>query len=186
MYKNILKNINFLLYLLVALLIATVQSTIFAYYPLHYFQPDLLLIMVVYLGFKRDILEGGTLVLLAAMILEAHSSAGRNFLLTTYLYTFLIAKILSRMVVVPDMVTAIGFVTGLTIFKRIGLLILLGMQGRAENSLKHFMIFIGGVLLEVVVQATLTPPFFAWFNIIDMRTYKDEHSEDEYDINKEF
>lgn len=181
MYRDILRKINFGIYVLIALAVATVQSTIFGYFPLNYLQPDIVLILAVYMGFKRDALEGGIFTIVAAIIMEAHSSAGTHFFLTTYLYAFLIAKILSRTVVVPDFFSSIGIVAVLTLLKRLGILALLGMYGRAENGLRHFLVYLVPGLL---VQSLLTPLCFGWFGRIDLKTYKDEHAEDEYDINK--
>jgi hypothetical protein len=183
MYRNILRKVNFALYLLVVLAIATLQSTIFGYFPFNYLQPDILLILAVYFGFRREPLEGGIFMILAAEIMEVHSGAGRFFFLTTYLYSFLAAKLLSRMVVVPDLLSSIGIVAGLTLLKKLGLLALLGLAGRASNGVTHFFIYL---VPGLMVQAALTPLCFTWFRRLDMATYKDEHAEDEYDINKEF
>jgi hypothetical protein len=166
---------------MIVLAIVTLQSTIFGYFPLNYLQPDLLLLVAVYVGLNRSLFEGGTFIILSAMIMEAHSGAGKNYFLTVYLYTFLIAKLLSRTVVVPDFLASIVIVSTLTVLKRIGILVLLGMEGRAGNGLRHFFIYI---IPGLLVQALLTPAVFAWFRHIDLKTYKDEHSEDEYDINK--
>jgi hypothetical protein len=168
---------------LIVLVVSTLQSTIFGYFPLNYVQPDILLIIAAYFGFNRDILEGGIFVIIAAMITEAHSSAGKNFFLTTYLYTFVIAKILSRTVVVPDFLSGIGIVAMLTLLKKIGILILLGMEGRGANGIRHFFVYL---IPSLMVQALLTPPLFAWFKNLDLKTYKDVHADDEYDINKGF
>src|SRR5271154_6335648 len=110
MYRNILRKLNFGIYVLIMLAVVTVQSTIFAYFPLNFVQPDALLILAVFLGFRRELLEGGALVIIGAIIMEAHSSVGKNFFLMTYLYTFIIAKVLSRAIVVPDLLSSIGIV----------------------------------------------------------------------------
>lgn len=183
MYRDILRKLNFVIYLAIAIFAAIMQSTIFGYFPLNYIQPDVLLIMAVYMGFRRDIIEGAIFVGVAAVILEAHSSAGDHFFFTVYLYTFLVSKVVSRTVVVPDFFSSIGIVTALTVLKRIGLLVLIGTQGHAENGIKHFFIYL---IPGLLVQALLTPLCFGWFTGLDLRTYKDEHSEDEYDINKGF
>jgi hypothetical protein len=166
---------------LIVLAVATVQSTIFAYFPLNYIQPDTLLILAVFLGFRREPLEGGALIIVGATIMEAHSSAGKNFFLTTYLYAFVAAKLLSRTIVAPDYLASIGIVAVLSLLKRVGILVLLGLNGRAANGLTHFLIYL---VPGLFVQAALTPLCFAWFGRIDLMTYKDEHAEDEYDINK--
>lgn len=181
MYRNILRKVNFAVYVVIAILIATIQSTIFGYFPLNYMQPDILLIVAVYFGFKRDLLEGGAFIVLASMILEANSGTASHFFLAVYLYSFLIAKMLSGTVVVPDFFSSIGIVGGLTVLKRLGILFLISTRGHAENGLKHFFIYLVPGLL---VQALLTPILFSWFSRLDLVTYKDEHAEDEYDINR--
>lgn len=181
MYRNILRKVNFGIFVLIALAIATVQSTIFGYFPLNYVQPDVMLILAVYLGFKRKVMEGGIFVIIGSIIMETHSSTASHFFLTTYMYAFLIAQILSRTVVVPDFFSSIGIVSALTVLKRLGILFLLSGYGRAENGFRHFLIYL---IPGLLVQAILTPLCFSWFARIDLRTYKDEHAEDEYDINR--
>jgi hypothetical protein len=176
MHKDILRKVNFAVYLLIAAAVATLQSTIFGYFPLNYGQPDLMLILAVYFGFRRGLVEGGIYMVLGAMVLEAHSSAGNNYFLTVYLYAFVIAKVLSRMVVTPDFFSSIGIVAGLTLAKRLTMVVLIGMRGHVDNGLKNFLIYLVPGLL---VQALLTPVCFAWFTKLDLKTYKDEHAEDE-------
>ena len=87
MYRDILRKINFGFYILVVMVIVTIQSTIFSYFPLYFIQPDLVLILTVYVGFKRNLSEGALLVFISALILESASGAGNNFYVTTYLLT---------------------------------------------------------------------------------------------------
>lgn len=181
MYRDILRKVNFAIFIAIVIAAALIQSTIFGYFPLNYIQPDILLILAVYMGFKRDVFEGGVFVILASIIMEAHSSTSAHFFLTLYLYAFIIATVLSRTVVVPDFFSSIGIVAALSLLKRIGLLFLLSTYGRAENGFKHFLIYL---LPGLVMQGLLTPLFFSWFGVIDMKTYKDEHVDDEYDINR--
>lgn len=183
MQKNILRNLNFLIYFLIATAIVTIQSTLFKYFPLNYLQPDFLLILSVYFGFKREALEGGIFIIMASLVLEAHSAAGRFFFLTCYLYAFVISKILSRIIVVPNRASVTFVSMGLTVLWKLGILVLLSTQGRAENGIKHFLIYL---IPSIVTQGFATPFLFQLFNTIDLRTFKDEHAEDEYDMNKGF
>src|SRR3954465_8739747 len=108
MYRTILQRANFGIYLLIAIAAAVVQSTVFGYRPLNYLQPDLVLIVAVYFGFRRELLEGGIFVIIASMIMQKHSGSGASFYLMFYLYAFLIAKLISRLVVVPSMLSSVG------------------------------------------------------------------------------
>ena len=165
------------------MMFAVFQSTLFKYFPLNYLQPDFLLIMAVYLGFKREPIEGGIFMILGSLILEAHSSAGRYFLLTCYLYTFVIAKILSLVIVVPNRVTVVLISMALSVLWKVGIIILLSLEGRAGNGISHFFVYL---IPGLITQAIATPLCFHWMNQIDLKTYKDAHSDDEYDINREF
>jgi hypothetical protein len=184
MYRNILQRANFGIYILIAVAAAVLQSTLFGYRPLSYLQPDLILILAVFFGFRRDLFEGGIFVIIAAMIMEQHSGSGNNFYLMMYLYSFLIAKLISKLIVVPSMLSSIGIVAALTLLGRLLMLILVQMSGGHPSFLfRHFFI---SVLPGVLVQIVFTPICFAWFSAIDLKTYKDEHADDEYDINKGF
>lgn len=174
MREDLLRRLNFLICLGLAVLAAVVQSTVFRYAPFLYVQPDLMLILSVYFGFRRGMVEGAVLVMIGSFIQEAHSGAGTYYLMATNVYCYLIAKLLSRTVVVPDMLSTIGFVAGLTLLKKIGILILLGMAGKAGNGIRHFLVFL---VPGLFIQALLTPFCFSWFHRIDVRTHKleDEH-----------
>lgn len=183
MHKNLLRNLNFLIYLVLCLLFFVFQTTIFRYFPLNYFQPDFMLILSIYLGFKRDNIEGGILILLASIMMQSLSSAGDNFFIACYIYAFVISKVISRTIVVPNRASIIFISAGLNVLWKLGILLLLGLESKTYNGVRHFF--------SILIPSTLTQGFFApllftWFNHIDLMTFKDSHSEDEYDINKEF
>ena len=172
---------NFWIYFALGIVAVVLQSTLFVYPPLHYFQPDILLIIVVYMGFRRNIIEGGFFAACAGVMVEANSGSASQFMVLTYMYAFLIAKILSRILVAPDFLSSLGMSGALFVIKKIGILLLLATRGHFENGVRHFFIFL---FPGVFVQLLLTPILFAWFMKIDLLTYKDDHAEDEYDINK--
>ncbi len=181
MYRDILRKVNFAFYVLLVLFIVAIQSTVFSYFPLYFVQPDLVLILTVYLGFKRNLFEGALLVFLSALILETASGAGNNFFVTSYLYTFIIAKILSKTIVSPSFVSTVLIAAALSLFKRVAILVLLGMRGKVDNAWMNFFIYI---IPHLVVQGLFTPVCFEFFRFLDTLTYKDEHAEDEYDLNR--
>ena len=181
MYRDILRRLNFLFYLILALIAIAIQSTIFSYFPLNLLQPDFLLILVVYFGFQRSILEGSFLTASAALFFELHSSNGKFFYLAIYLYVFLISKLLSKTLVTPDSVASMGIVAALALFKKIGIAVLVTIYGRGVNGLFYYVLH---TVPYILVQALLTPVCFNWFRSIDLRTYKDEHAEDEYDLSR--
>lgn len=180
MYRNFLQRINFFIFFLIAVCAAVLQSTVFSYFPLHYFQPDILLVICVYMGYRRDPIEGGIFAVLCSFIAQSNSSAGESYLLAAYILVFVIAKIMSRAVVVPDILTSVGIVAGLTLFKKLLLLILLSTTASAGMIWSNVETFLIYLIPGLAVQAAVTPLAFSWFTRIDLRTYKDAHSDDEY------
>lgn len=184
MYRNILPKLNFGIFLLIAMAAAVVQSTIFGYTPLNFVQPDIILITVIYFGFRRTLIEGGIFVLLAAIIMEQHSGAGNNYFLAAYTYIFMATKVISRLIVVPSMLSTISIVAALTLLERLGLLLLTHWSGGNVGFVfRHLFV---SILPGILIQVIFTPICFSWFMNIDLKTFKDEHAEDEYDINKGF
>lgn len=174
---------NFVVFLALVLIGVILQTTLFQRFPFNYFQPDFLLILITYMGFKRNPIEGGIFVCIASKILEAHSGAGQHFLLTSYIYCFIIAQILGHILVRPQLLTSIPIVAGLTLFKRTLILVLIGLKADWTNSLVSFFIHL---LPSLLVQGLLAPFLFELFKSIDLATYKDEHAEDEYKLDRDF
>ncbi len=166
------------------MLLGTVlQSTLLNYFPFSWFKMDLLFLLAVYFGYQKDLLEGGTLLLIGSWIYQIHSSAGHHYFLVVYLYTFLFAKILSKIFVTQTILTStfgIGMV--LYVFKELGLLVLLSLNGKYNNTFLHILIHI---VPSLITQAALIPILFKMFKELDLKTYSDIHAEDEMDLNKE-
>lgn len=183
MHKTVYQRLNFVFYILIMLAGAIFQSTLLTYFPFSWFKPDLMFILAVYFGYQKDLLEGGTLLLIGSWIFQIHSSAGHHYFLVVYLYTFLFAKILSKIFVTQTILTStfgIGIV--LYVFKQLGLLTLLSMNGKYNNAFLHFA---AHLIPSLVTQAALIPILFKLFKKLDLNTFSDIHSEDEMDLNKE-
>ncbi len=123
-----------------------------------------MLILSIYLGFKRDNVEGGIFIVLASIMMQSLSSAGDNFFIACYIYAFVIAKIVSRTIVLPNRGSIIFISAGLNNLWKL----------KTYNGVRHFF--------SILIPSTLTQGFFApllftWFNHIDFMTFKDSHSE---------
>lgn len=183
MYRNILRKLNFFIFLFIAIISITIETTIFCNFPLHYIKPDFVLILSVYLGFRRNLLEGAALVIAASIIQEAHTSNYQHVYITLYLYAFVASQLLSKTVIISDLISITGIIVSLTVLKRLTLLTSLFVQGHGGSLVGHFFVYF---IPSIFIQIVLTPLLFKWFKQIDLRTFKDAHAEDEYEINKEF
>ena len=89
MNRLLLRTLNPLLFLGISLLGLAIQSSLFRWSILSWAQPDLMIILVIWLALKRDFGEGGVLTLLLASIAEIHSAAPRGILLLHAMVVFL-------------------------------------------------------------------------------------------------
>lgn len=90
--------------LIVLLAIAVaIQTSLFNFWPVHYFQPDSILIFVIWCALKRKFIEGGAMSLVFANIGELHSSAPQGIMLLNYVLIFLTIRFLARWIVLPSL-----------------------------------------------------------------------------------
>lgn len=101
MTRIFLRLLNAPILFLLACLAVAFQSAFFLAYPLNWIQPDILLLMVIWLGLKREFTEGGVLTLLLGHLAEIHSSSPSGTMLVSYMATFLLVRFSSRLVVIP-------------------------------------------------------------------------------------
>lgn len=181
--KNILRKFSFLIYLIIVVAGTLVSTTVFQYEPFHIMHPDFLMILAVYLGFRRTIIEGAFLIFLASLIVKSHSSSTESFLLVIYLYSFAITKGLSKLMTQPTKVTLVMVLFVLSLCSKLGLILLWSLSGKASNAYFHLLITALPQALTTSVVAFFVVELFAY---VDRRTFKDLHSEDEYDINRDF
>lgn len=181
-YKNFIRRMNFVAYVMIALAAAILQTTIFNQSVFRWFHPDIVFILAVYFGYRKGVVEGGLLTALTAVMLEAISSAPSHFLLSIYIYTFVVAKVLSRIYVMKSLATASGIVAILYVFKQTGLFVLLSTADKGTNAFPNILLHL---IPGLIAQVGLTPILFSIFHSLDLNTWSDIHAEDEYDLNKE-
>ena len=79
------------------------QTSIFAWNPISFFKPDLVLLVVIFCAFRRQLLEGGVLTLIAANMVEIHSAAPRGYYLIIYMSVYLGVRAATKVLVIPGM-----------------------------------------------------------------------------------
>lgn len=139
--RNILfRFLNPPLFVLLVAAGVAVQSTLFNSYPLWYFQPDLVLIAVIWCALRRTLTEGGILVLIFGSIVETHSSAPSGFFLCVYMAIFLGIRVFSRFFVISQFASLLFVTMVSAVFWKILILAVLTPFGRATAQLYHFFI----------------------------------------------
>jgi len=179
MTRIILKTLNPVFFVLLALAATGVQTSLFAAWPLNYLQPDLLLLGVVWFALRRDFLEGGILTLIFAEIAEVHSAVPQGAFLIAYMSTYLVVRAAALYFVIPDLYSLVTVALLCSIFSKLAtttvVALLLGNTAPWRNMI--FLLFPGAAIVGVFGIFV-----FRWLEPLDFYTFKNrraEHSIDE-------
>ena len=96
MKARLLKALNIPGLMILALIFLTLQSTLFTNKALAFFQPDVVLFLVLWVAMKRDFTEGGLLTLLFGYCVELQSAATSGLFLCDYMFIFMLARFLYK------------------------------------------------------------------------------------------
>lgn len=140
MRNILLRFLNAPFFVLIVAAAVAVQSTLFNAYPLWYFQPDLVLIAVIWCALRRTLTEGGVLVLIFAGVVETHSSAPAGFFFCIYMAIFLGIRAFSRFFVISQFASLLVVTIASAVAFKILVLIVLGTLGFAGAQAYHFLI----------------------------------------------
>lgn len=174
MTRIILRALNGpILVLLIAVGIA-IQSSLFTSWPLLYFQPDIVLLTVIWCALRRNFEEGGIITLIIADICELHSASPQGYYLMTYMAVYLLLRAASRFLVLPSILSYSMVTIACSIsFKLVGLF-LLYLLGGSGNQWRHTLTFL---FLGAAVEGTFSVWFYPWLDKLDWVTYKHARSE---------
>ena len=88
-------TLNWFLFLSVILFFVVIQTTIFNMFLSSYFSPDLVSVIVIYMGMKRNLIEGAFFVSLTGYLFYLHSGSGFLSATLLYLLVFFISHYIS-------------------------------------------------------------------------------------------
>jgi hypothetical protein len=194
MTRLILRLLNApLLILLVAVGLAF-QSSLFRTWPLLFFQPNVILPVVVWCALRRGFDEGGIITLIVANMGEIHSAAPSGVFLLSYMLVFLIVRVASRIFVIRSLFSFIMVALVSSIGQKLSSLAILyllgviggqisGQGGGLWNSTLPFILFQAGIESLFSIWA------FKAFEKFDWATFKNLRAEqvidDELQLNNE-
>jgi cell shape-determining protein MreD len=186
MTRILLQFLNAPLLLLIAGLLVGAQTSLFAPAQLYVFQPDVLLLFLIWVGLKRDFTEGGILTLILGEIAEVHSSGTRGLLLIQSMTVFLIVRACARLLALPRQSSWILLTLGLAIFSKFLLVFLVQVLGLGPAPWRHTFILL---FPSSVTTSLLALVGFRWLDRFDFLTFKSEKArqsvEDELQIEGE-
>ena len=148
MTKTLLKLLNLPGLLLLALLGIGIQTSLFQFWPFQYFQPDFLLIIVIWVALRRSFWEGGWITLLIADFAELHSAVPQGTFLISYMGIYLAVRSFSRMAVLPNLYSLVSLTLFASMLWKLGNLGILQSLGVSNSSWKHtvLLLFPGAVI----------------------------------------
>lgn len=159
--------------LLVAMALA-VQSSLFNFPILHHFQPDLVLLAVIWCALRRTFTEGGILTLLFAVVAESHSAAPQGFFMICSMIVYLGMRGFSRFFVISRFSSLIMVTMGAQILYSLLQLALIAFLGEFESQWRH-------TLIQLLPSAGMAGLFGFWvyrgLDAFDRLMFKSERSE---------
>ena len=186
MTRTLLKVLNAPLLLLLAIVGIAIQSSLFSSWPLLYFQPDVVLIIVVWCGLRRNFVEGGLITLMAGEMSEIHSAAPQGLYLITDMLVYLSVRGAARFLVIPNLFSyaVVTWVASISM-KLLGLFILY-LLGSTSNAWRYIFT---NLLLGAAIESFFSTWMFKWLERLDWTTYKnvraDRIMEDELHLESE-
>jgi hypothetical protein len=102
MNRLILRFLNSPILVLLTAVGIAIQTSLFATWPLHVFQPDAVLMVVIWCALHRDFTEGGIITLIIGDIAELHSAAPQGVLLISYMALYLTLRAADKLFVLPS------------------------------------------------------------------------------------
>lgn len=178
MKRMILRALNTPALVLIATIAIALQTSLFNTQWLHYLQPDIVLIFVVWCALQRSFLEGGILTLIFANLAELHSATPQGFMLLTYMVLFLMIRLAVRYIIIPTHFGLIVFtfiasiIWKLLSFEMLYLLDIPSIQWRYTLLL---------TVPEAFIVSFLSHWAFRWLERFDILTFKSKLAEKDDD-----
>jgi hypothetical protein len=181
MNRLILRALNSPILVLLTAIAIAIQTSLFAAWPLRFFQPDIVLLIVIWCGLKRDFLEGGVITLIIAEIAELHSSVPQGVFLIGYMALYLILRAADKLFVLPTQLPMLKVTLASAAGWRICEMVVLSMVAPHRYLWRQ-------MIVHVIPGAVMAAVFGVWvfraLEKFDTATFKNASAEnpDEFQI----
>ena len=173
MTRAILRALNSPILILIMIIAIALQSSLFASGWIRHFQPDFVLILVVWFGLRRNFGEGGVMTLLLANLNEIHTAAPQGLFLIGYMLVYLGIRVLSKLLVIPNLFSYSLIAGGSTVFFRLCCMIVLYLLG---VSTFHWRYTFTSLFLSATAQTLFSIWIFRALDRFDWITYKNSQA----------
>jgi rod shape-determining protein MreD len=162
-------TLNILLFLFTIFIFIIIQSTLLNNYVFQSFGPDLCLLMIIYIGIRRDFWEGLIVSFVISYIVSVNGSGLQMLFLIHYLLVFIVSRFVGLAIYMDSYKDHIAAGGCLTLFNK--LIIVAWAHLAAVPSVGHFL-FSG--FISSLINAALAPLLFLLFNWMDIITGRAE------------
>ncbi len=174
MIRIILRTLNTPLLIFFVLVSIAIQSSLFTSWPLHYFQPDFVLLAVIWCAMRRGFLEGGVTTLIIAEMSEIHSATPQGLNLISHMVIFLLVRAASRFLIITSLSSyATLTLVSSMVWKLTGLGVLY-LLGISANQWKHTLTFL---FIGAAVEGAFSLWVYRWLDRFDWVTFKNLRAE---------
>ncbi len=178
MKSRLLKAFNLPGLILIALTALALQGTLFNNASLAFFQPDMVLFLVLWVAMKRDFEEGGILTLIFGYLVEIKSGAPKGLFITNYMLIFLMGRFLYRNFQILNRRSLILVGIGASLFSRLDILFILYLLNKADNEWFHTLQLLAPTM---IIHGALIPLVFRLLYKFDFWTLKNPEAEHRYE-----
>lgn len=175
MTRILLKTLNAPALIFLVILGIAVQTSLFASYPLLYLQPDVVLLVVIWISLKRPLTEGGMITLILASFAEIHSSAPQGLFLICYMSIYLLMRAVSKILVISNLASLVILTLIASIFFKSMHLMILYLMNLAVHQWKHTLILLfPGAAMEGIVSIWIyrALDYFDWITYKNPKTQR--------------
>ena len=178
MRVRLLKALNIPGLILIALMALALQATLFSNQTVAFFQPDILLFLVLWVGMKREFGEGGILTLVFGYLVELKSGAPRGLFLTNYMFIYLMTRVFYKNFQVVNRRTLVLIGIAAALFSQLNILFILYLLNKADNQWFHTIQLLAPT---AIVHGVLIPFVFRALYKYDFITLKNPEAEHRYE-----
>lgn len=154
---------------LLTLLGIAIQTSLFSFWPLNYLQPDIVLLVVIWMALKRGFAEGGVLTLVISDFAELHSAAPQGMFMLTYMIVFLCVRGLARLIVIPNIPSLVMVTLFISLGWKLVCLGILHLLGAGGNQWRHTLLYL---FPGAVVEGLLSIVVYRMLERYDLATFK--------------
>ncbi len=158
--------IRFLIFLLCAFLLAVLQSTLVSLVLPDYLRPDLMILLVIFLGTSFPLTTGAILVLFCGLLSDTFSGGTFGLFAFIYLSLFFSLKVLAKFLIFGDRMTVRIILVVMLMISQGALIILFPLALGIKSQLTWP--FPDWVPAQILITCLACWPFFHLFQRLDV------------------